>query len=80
VHPTHAGIIPDIPWTLIERHERQARENHYQSLDGLARRGGLSLIELYAVLNDRRYDRFVTLETAVDFVRRAISAHNGGRK
>lgn len=41
-----------LPWTVIAPHERQAQRNHYQSLEQLARRGGLSIIEAWCVLTD----------------------------
>lgn len=44
-----------IPWAVIERHKRQAQRNHYQSLERLAERGGLSWCEAAAVLEDREW-------------------------
>lgn len=42
-----------IPWSWIAPHEPQALKNHCrQSLETLASRGGLSPVEIYAVLND----------------------------
>ncbi len=41
----------DIPWSVIEPHEEQAKANHSgQSLDRLAERGGLSPNEALHVL------------------------------
>ena len=42
-----------IPWDLISPHEAQALENHGQSLEKLADRGGLSWDEAYDVLTDQ---------------------------
>lgn len=42
-----------VPWALLERCERQALENHYQTLARLAERGGLSPSEALAVLESR---------------------------
>lgn len=42
-----------IAWSIVAKHERQADRNHSQTLEGLASRGGLSLCELAAVLEDR---------------------------
>lgn len=39
-----------IPWGLIEPQEAQARHNHDQSLRRLAERGGLDIMEAYAIL------------------------------
>jgi hypothetical protein len=44
-----------IPWDLIAPHERQADENHDQSLATLARRGGLSREEACAIIEDRAW-------------------------
>jgi hypothetical protein len=50
--------LPDsIPWEAIAPHERQASANHGQSLETLARRGGLSPYELLAVLLDQPFWR-----------------------
>lgn len=46
---------PAIPWAAIAPHERQAQRNHDQSLEELARRGGLDPAEAVAVLEDRRW-------------------------
>lgn len=45
----------DIPWTIMELHNKQAWENHGQSLEQLAKRGGLCWSEALAVLEDRKY-------------------------
>lgn len=44
-----------VPWDLVKDHERQAQRNHYQTLDGLAGRGGLSPKELWCVVHDTDY-------------------------
>lgn len=41
-----------IPWEVIQKHEKQAIINHKQSLETLARRGGLSWYEIQCVLCD----------------------------
>ena len=41
-----------IPYDIIAPHELQALKNHFQTLETLARRGGLSWSEAYAVLTD----------------------------
>ena len=48
-------IIRALPWSLLASHERQARDNHSQSLSALASRGGLSIDEAYCVIKDQRY-------------------------
>lgn len=57
LHSSHReGEAEFIPWEILEPHENQAHENHDQSLEQLARRGGLSWREVYAVLMDKRFD------------------------
>lgn len=41
-----------IPWRLIAPHEKQAIQNHGQTLERLNERGGLDPKELYAVMHD----------------------------
>lgn len=47
------GTKSTIPWSAIARHDEQAKKNHYQTLERLAERGGLSWDEALAVLEDR---------------------------
>ena len=44
-----------IPWAMMAPHEAQAAKNHLQSLETLARRGGLGRCEACAVLEDREW-------------------------
>lgn len=46
-----------IPWEVIAAHEKQAMENHGQTIKRLAERGGLDWTEALAVLEDRRYTK-----------------------
>ena len=43
-----------IPWSAIEAHRKQAEGNHGQTLEVLARRGGLDPAELFLALSDRK--------------------------
>jgi hypothetical protein len=53
VHSSDSWWRRSIPWDFIAPHEGRARMNHGgQSLECLARRGGLSVDEIYAVVND----------------------------
>lgn len=54
--PLQNKDLPSIPWAMIAPHERQARENHYQSLERLAVRGGLSATEAVDILSDKPWD------------------------
>jgi hypothetical protein len=47
------SIPTEVPWGFVAEHGEQAKKNHYQSLETLASRGGLSWGELLAVLEDR---------------------------
>lgn len=55
MYPIQGG--PDIPWHIIAPHRSQAERNHGQTIEGLARRGGLDPTEAVAVLEDRKYER-----------------------
>jgi hypothetical protein len=57
--PVHEGSrrrVPScprsVPWGVLASHERQAVQNHSQSLERLAERGGLDLVEMVCVLTD----------------------------
>ena len=45
----------EIPWDRIAAHESQAKKNHFQTLEGLAERGGLSPAEVMCILHDHDY-------------------------
>jgi hypothetical protein len=47
--PTH------VPWAVLAPHEAWALRNHSQTLERLAERGGLSLCEMCAVIEERRW-------------------------
>lgn len=44
-----------VPWSFLVPHEAQAIENHDQTLERLAQRGGLVPQEMVAVLENRRW-------------------------
>ena len=48
-----SALRRSIPWLMIASHEAQAMKNHGQSLVRLNERGGLSVHEAIAVLQDR---------------------------
>jgi hypothetical protein len=50
-------LIDHIPMAMLAPHEGRAMESHGQSLDRLAERGGLSVKEAIALLEDRRWSR-----------------------
>jgi hypothetical protein len=53
-----------IPWAAIAPHDKQAQSNHSQTLEELARRGGLDVTEAEVVMLDRKYRYGVTLDRA----------------
>lgn len=71
LHNCHyKGEDEAIPWEVIEPHENQAYENHGQSLEQLAKRGGLSWREIYAIINDKEFD--YGNEHVTDYYKRAV--------
>ncbi|MGU9981533.1 hypothetical protein ACJ4V0_15970 [Phreatobacter sp. HK31-P] len=56
-------VVVSVPWHIMEPHERQARENHGQSLARLAERGGLSACEALAIIEDRKWQRMTPAES-----------------
>ena len=51
-------VIKAIPWVAIAPHEAQAQKNHSQSLSRLSQRGGLSVCEAIAVMQNERVKQF----------------------
>lgn len=69
------GCPEGVPWSVIIPHEQQAMDNHgRQTLKRLAERGGLSPLEMAAVLQDKTYReaREMTVEEAVEVIVRAV--------
>lgn len=48
-------LVVCLPWDMLAPHERQAINNHGQTLERLADRGGLDVGEALAILEDRPY-------------------------
>jgi hypothetical protein len=82
------GCPRAVPWGMLEPHEAWAHQNHSQSLNRLAERGGLGAIEMYAVLNDLPYRaaearlglRENRTEQAVAFIVKAVAEYIEGQK
>lgn len=59
IHPSDREALPlappSIPFWIVERHERQARSNHRQTVQWLKERQGCSWRELLAILTDRAF-------------------------
>lgn len=60
--------FPDCPsevsWDAVKPHEAQAEANHDQTLEVLARRGGLHPVELWCVVKDMPY-RYIKTDDAI---------------
>lgn len=72
------SILRDtIPWEVIAPCEHWAKQNHDQTLERLAERGGLSLTEMVAVLEGRRLRdvRHLPPVEALERVNQAIDKH-----
>ncbi len=63
--PILKGERASIDYQLVADHAEQARANHYQSVERLAERGGLSWCELYAVLHNRRWEKIDTNDAMI---------------
>jgi hypothetical protein len=50
-------LVVQVPWAMVEPHQRQAKINHGQTLERLAERGGLGPDEMMALLEDRPHHR-----------------------
>lgn len=70
-------LMLTIPWEVIAPCEHWAQQNHSQSLDRLAERGGLCLLEMVAVLEGRRWRdvRHLTILEAHARVQQAIARY-----
>lgn len=53
-------FMSQIPFAMIEPHEKQPKKNQWQSLNQLAERGGLSSCEALAILEDRPWCRGIS--------------------
>ena len=76
------GVPKSVPWSMLAPHEAQAERNHDQALKTLARRGGLDVSEMVAVLTGQTWREIreakLTPEQAAEFVIGAVAAHGTG--
>lgn len=63
--------LRSIPWRMIEPQAPQAQDNHDQTLERLAERGGLSACEALAVLDGREW-RPIASDAAAGELRRRV--------
>lgn len=59
-----------VDWQFVNDHAGQAYDNHYQTIERLAERGGLSWDELAAIIEGRKWHK-MNITEAVETVRRA---------
>lgn len=71
------GCRAKLPWAAFAPHEEQALRNHDQTLQMLARRGGLSWCEACAVLEDRPYHKMDGLAARVRVMELVNAARSG---
>lgn len=50
-------LLKSVPMAFLEPHRRQAESNHYQTLERLNERGGLTAWEMLAVIYDVEFRR-----------------------
>lgn len=70
--PILGGQGAKVDFQLVADHGKQAKTNHYQTVERLAERGGLSWCELFAVLNNRKWQKMDENDAIVEC--RAIEA------
>lgn len=63
---------PAIPWSFIEPHEAQCLKNHYQTLQRLSERGGLSVCEALAVIESKGWNGRDNPETDSEKARKKL--------
>lgn len=72
------GVPRDVPWSAVAPHESQALENHNQTLQRLAERGGLDVRELAAVVTGKHWSDAPELEEAARIVRALAREDDSG--
>ena len=70
---------PSVPWSLVAPYERQARENHSQTLEELAARGGLDAGELWCVVHGKRLRDVPLAEGTQAWLRGWLVEHEGAQ-
>lgn len=65
-----------IPWGVLAPHEARARQNHGQTLEQLAARGGLAWSEIVCILLDKpwRYAQKIPQDVARNAVLKYVAA------
>lgn len=68
--PSERKTMPrDVPWEFVERFREQAEENHGQTLERLAERGGLTPEEMWLAAHGHRLFRLkLDEQSAIDWL------------
>lgn len=70
-----------VPWSFVEKFRAQAEDNHDQTLERLAERGGLAPEELWLAAHGHRLFRVkVDEQAAIDWLYEASGEPRDGRK
>lgn len=78
IHPSDRGYEASVPWGLVEPYGKRAILNHSQSLETLASRGGLGIVELYYLLHDSPFERpLISHDNALSYLRTRLALFRG---
>jgi hypothetical protein len=66
------GEPTSVPWGMVEPHRSRAMQNHFQPLERLYARGGLSIGELARLITDKEGNAELSDEYALKIVRAHI--------
>ena len=78
VHPSDRAFESCVPWQLVEPYKDRAQRNHSQSLETLASRGGLSIVELYYLLHDAPFEHpLISHDSALSYLRTRLALFRG---
>lgn len=69
---SNVNVPKSVPWEFVKRFRQQVEENHYQTLDRLAERGGLSPEELWCAAHGQKLRIRVDEAVAVEWLVKAI--------
>lgn len=57
---TRADVPRSVPWAFVEPHAARIKLNHYQTMQRMSERGGLSAVEFWFVLSDVHWGDYGT--------------------
>lgn len=74
-HGRHDDCPLEVPWNFISPHAAQAHNNHDQTLERLAERGGLDASEMVAIIDNRPWHP-MSDERAVARLKELLALHD----